>query len=239
MKKLITFTAFLTSLFAYQIQPLTEPLSPYQIVRNNILSGISVDIVREIQKRIGNTKKILVLPWNRAYIMTLKKEGFALFSTVKTKQRENKFKWVGPIGKVEIFMYKNVNNHKVYKTLNDARKVKSIAVIKNDAVTQYLQAKHFHNLNIAFSRSSKTNLEKVAANQSELFPMNGVTASYRIKELGLKGIIVKTKIPPFIKKDIYIAFNKNTPDNIIKKWQKALDEIKKDGTYNKILGHYK
>jgi len=42
-----------------------------------------------------------------------------------------------------------------------------------------------------------------------------------------------------IVKDLYIAFNKNTPDTIIEKWQKALDDIKKDGTYQKILNKYR
>ncbi len=38
---------------------------------------------------------------------------------------------------------------------------------------------------------------------------------------------------------LYIAFSKNTPDDEVKKWQAALDELKKDGTYQKIVDKYK
>ena len=241
MKKLFFFLFLLSNLFSFQIQPVTEVLVPYQIKNGNTLSGISVDIVKEIQKRIGNHKKILVFPWNRSYLMTLKSDKFALFSTLRTNQREHIFKWVGPLLKVKVLMYKNKNNHKIYKTLDDARSVKSIAVVKNDAIAQYLESKGFKNLKVGYSEAakSKNGFEKVANGEVELYPMNEITANYRIKELGLKGKVVATKIPPMIVKDLYIAFNKNTSDTIIEKWQKALDDIKKDGTYQKILNKYR
>jgi polar amino acid transport system substrate-binding protein len=44
------------------IQPLTETWTPYQIETKDGLKGISVDLVREIQNRIGNTKDIKVFP---------------------------------------------------------------------------------------------------------------------------------------------------------------------------------
>ena len=40
------------------------------------------------------------------------------------------------------------------------------------------------------------------------------------------------------KAQLYFAFNKNTSDKIVKEYQKALDAIKKDGTYAKILAKY-
>lgn len=241
MKKLVSFIFLCSLIFAQQIQPVTEILVPYQIKNGNRLSGISVDIVKEIQKRIGNHKKILVFPWNRAYMMTLKSNKFALFSTLRTEQRENLFKWVGPLLKVKVLMYKNKNNPKIYKTLEDAKKVKSIAVVKNDAIAQYLEKQGFKNLKVGYSEEAKsfTGFEKVAKGEVELYPMNEISANYRIKELGLKDKVVPTKIPPMIVKNLYIAFNKNTSDKVIQKWQKALDDIKKDGTYQKILDKYK
>jgi ABC-type amino acid transport substrate-binding protein len=48
-----------------------------------------------------------------------------------------------------------------------------------------------------------------------------------------------TKIPPFLKSTMNIAFNINTDDDIVQKWQKALDDIKADGTYDRIMKKYK
>ena len=94
-------------------------------------------------------------------------------------------------------MFKNKNNKYIYKKLEDAEKVDSIAVVKNDALAQYLKLKGFTNLKIQIARSSKTNIERVANNEAELFPMNETSANYRIKQLGLKDKIVVTQIPPF------------------------------------------
>ncbi|MEJ1296140.1 MAG: transporter substrate-binding domain-containing protein [Candidatus Sedimenticola sp. (ex Thyasira tokunagai)] len=38
--------------------------------------------------------------------------------------------------------------------------------------------------------------------------------------------------------ELYYAFNKNTDDKIIQKWQQALDDLKTDGGYQKILNSY-
>ncbi len=53
--------------------------------------GPSVDIVREIQRRIGSTEEIKVLPWVRAYKLALEEENVVLFSTTYSKIRLNKF----------------------------------------------------------------------------------------------------------------------------------------------------
>merc|ERR1711879_76565 len=93
--------------YADDIQPLTETWTPYQMETKDGLSGISVDLVREIQKRIGNKKEIKVFPWNRGYNLTLEKKGYALFLTTRSKKRENLFKWVGPISSMKLVFFKN------------------------------------------------------------------------------------------------------------------------------------
>lgn len=44
---------------------------------------------------------------------------------------------------------------------------------------------------------------------------------------------------PIMESQLYIAFHKETSEEVIQRWQKALDEIKKDGTYQKILQKYR
>lgn len=42
----------------------------------------------------------------------------------------------------------------------------------------------------------------------------------------------------FFESKLYIAFNKETSDDIINRWKTAFEEIKADGTYDKILERY-
>ncbi len=222
-----------------EIKLLTENMSPWQMKDGDTLTGSSVEIIKEIQKRVNNKEKIIMLPWNRSYNMTLKKDGYALFSTTRTKQREDLFKWVGPLAKVGSSMYKHIDNKTIYNSLYDARKAVNIVVTNNDVQEQYLSKLGFKNLTIRFDKSAQSNFQYLVKKKAELMPIPTSIGAYQLKKLGLKNKIVLTKIKPYFMKELYIAFNINTPDYIINRWQKALDKIKADGTYQKIMNRYK
>jgi len=50
---------------------LTENLPPLNYVKDGVLMGSSVEIVQEIQRRIGSKEPIQVFPWARAYRLVL------------------------------------------------------------------------------------------------------------------------------------------------------------------------
>lgn len=224
---------------ASQIQLLTEELAPWQMKYDQELVGISVEIVQEIQKRIGNDKKIKVFPWNRAYNMTLKKEGFALFSTARSVDREGDFKWVGPLVPLKFVMYKNKNDTKIYKKLSDAKSVAAIAVTKNDVSEQFLRQQGFKNLQVDIGHSGQENIQRVFNGEAQLFSSGYISGHYQIKTLHLSDKIVMTQIPTLFESSLNIAFNINTPNKTINTWQKILEEIKSDGTYDRIIEKYR
>jgi polar amino acid transport system substrate-binding protein len=100
MKKLYLIAASMVllagqSVMSAELTILTENLPPLNYVDNGTLVGPSVEIVREIQKRVGSQEQIQVYPWARAYKMALKDENVILFGMTYTKVRKDKFKWVG------------------------------------------------------------------------------------------------------------------------------------------------
>lgn len=236
----IIFIGFLSSLTmqAKEIQLLTEKFAPYQIHKDGKLSGISVDIVREIQKRVGHNGKMKVYPWNRCYNMALKKDGYAVFSTTRSKIRENLFKWVGPIVPYKVVLFKLKSNKTIYKTLDDAKKANKIAVTKNDVAQQYLASKGFTNF-YTITNGAYNNIKILKTKKAVLYPAGYFRELNILKVAGLENEVVATQIPPLVESNLSIAFNKNTDNKIITKWQKALDDIKADGTYDKILSKYK
>ena len=221
------------------IQPLTETWTPYQIETKDGLKGISVDLVREIQKRIGNTKEIKVFPWKRGYNITLKKKGYALFLTTRSKKRENLFKWVGPISSMKLMFFKNANRDDIkINSLEDAKNVNSIVVAQKTIAHEKLIEYNFKNLEI--NSLANYSLKKLQENKVDLYPVEYHAFMYKLKEMKLEKKIVPVQMKkPIYESQLYIAFNKETDDNIIKKWQKTLDEIKDDGTYENILKRYK
>ncbi len=102
MKKCFVFFAWflltvVNPVVSSELTVLTENLPPLNFVKNNDLIGPSVEIVKEIQKRVESNEEIQVYPWSRAYKKILKDENVVLFGMTHTEERHNKFKWVGPI----------------------------------------------------------------------------------------------------------------------------------------------
>lgn len=228
------------SLFAFDdIQPLTETWVPYQIETKSGLKGISVDLVRQIQKRIGNNKEIKVFPWKRGYNITLNKKGYALFLTTRSKKREELFKWVGPISSMKLVFFKNAHRNDLkINSLEDAKKVNSIVVAEDTISYEKLNELGFKNLEV--NKLANYSFAKLQQNKVDLYPVEYHAFMYKLKQLKQDKKIIPVKMKePIYEAMLYIAFNKQTPNKIIKKWQNALDEIKADGTYKKILDNYK
>ena len=239
MKFLFVLILFITNiLFSKDIHLLTEPRPPFQIETKNGLAGIGADLIKEIQKKVGNKKDITVFPWKRSYYLTMNKKGYALFLTTRSKEREKLFKWVGPISSINLKFFKNASREDLQiNSLDDARKVSSIILEEDTISTQILKKLEFKNLDI--NSISNYVFDKLIENKADLYISDEISFRYRLKLLNLENKIVPVKMKPFYSAKLYIAFNKDTDDKTIQKWQKALDEIKKDGTYLKILERYK
>jgi polar amino acid transport system substrate-binding protein len=102
---------------------LTENLPPLNYLDDGVLVGPSVEIVKEIQKRVGSKKSIKVYPWARAYKMASEEENVVLFGMTYAKVRHDKFKWVGPLAtKRDILVAKKGSGIKI-TSLEDAKKL--------------------------------------------------------------------------------------------------------------------
>lgn len=237
--KLVWITlVFISQSVADDIQPLTETWTPYQMESKDGTYGISVDLVKEIQKRVGNTKEIKVFPWKRGYDITLNKKGYALFLTTRSQKRENLFKWVGPISSMRLVFFKKASREDLnIQTLEDAKKVKSIVVAKKTIAHEKLEELGFKNLDI--NSLANYSLAKLQEDKTDLYPVEYHAFMYKLKEMNLEKDIVPVAMrEPIYESFLYIAFNKDTDDTTIQRWQKALDEINLDGTYKQILSRY-
>ena len=80
----------------------TEEWAPYNYLENGKIKGFSTEIVQEIIKKLNLKYKIQILPAARLHRL-IKDEAYIMsFSLFRTKERENKYKWIGPIAKEAI-----------------------------------------------------------------------------------------------------------------------------------------
>jgi len=223
------------------IKLMTEIFPPFQYEEdgNKKLIGISTEIVQAIQKEINSQGKIKVYPWARGLKILDKKVNTALFSMLRTKEREEKYKWVGPITSMQLVFFKKKGSSITLNTIEDAKKVGKVGVTKGVANYDILREKGFKNLDVITSGQDEKNIRKLVKGRIDLWPTLLMAGVYNSKRMGLVGEVVPIKNVVVFAGDMYIAFNIKTDDKIIQKWQKALDKLKKDKSVERIIQRYK
>jgi polar amino acid transport system substrate-binding protein len=236
MKKLFVLAA---AVFIFSAQPLlsaeltilTENLPPLNYMEDGVLVGPSVDIVKEIQKRVGSHEQIKVYPWARAYKMALEEKNVVLFGMTHTKVREDIFKWVGPLAtKRDILVAKKGSGIKI-NSLEDAKKVKRIGTLRDDTRERLLKSHGFTNLEPV--SDEQKNAKKLALGRIDL---------WTYKKPGLRTVCELAGVDYNEIEEVYhlreielmIAFSKKTSDSIVQKWRDAFSEILADGTIMQI-----
>ena len=246
MRLFIVFFIFCNFLFAQEsIEFYTENSAPFNFEENGELKGIAVDLLLAMSKRadIKLTKKdIKLLPWARAYTL-VKLRKSCLFSTSRIPSREKLFKWVGPIIYLNHSLIAYNNGKKVeIKKFDELRKYKIGTIIDDVAETLLLEKGYPKNRldRISGETGIQRSIMKLFYNRIDLFAYNLYTVRWYAKRMKLNpNLLYEAYLLKTGKKEaLYFAFNKNVSDDTIKKLQKALDSIKKDGTYRKILDKY-
>jgi polar amino acid transport system substrate-binding protein len=238
---LILITLFLPGCSQQPLRIITEENPPYNFTDEmGNVTGQSTEIIRQILAATGTRAAIEVLPWSDGYTIVQKDEGTALYSTARIPQREQLFKWVGPIGTADYWLYGTQATVIQVGTLDDAKKVKSIAVYQNDISQIYLQSQGFSNLDV--SQNAVECVKKLVTGKVDLWMGPSEGLHFIAYAAGVNPAeIVPVKLVR--RADWYIAFSKSTPDSTIQAWQKALDDLKKAdnakmSTYEDIVTSY-
>ena len=216
---------------AEELTVITEKSPPFNFVEKGVLTGSSTEVVREILRRLNLPDNIKVLNWARGYNLALTKPNIVLFSTTRTEDRENLFHWVGPIFKVRFGFYAKKGSGIRLNTLEDAKKIGSIATYKDDVKEQLLKAKGFTNLDS--SKSPVSNLKKLISGRVALWLFDNLGVPLVARQIGIDPDDVELVLP-FQDRYSYIAISKNTPETVVEEWQQTLDGMKRDGTFEQI-----
>jgi len=209
------------------IRILTEEYKPLQYINeDNELDGYAANVIKDTLRELSISKEIELMSWDEAYSLALNEENIALFSTIKNHEREDKFKWVGPIGTLKVNLYKNTYNNFTIDSLDKAKEYK-ISAVKDYAYTENV-------INLGFNNIIECNTEKEALNKL----LNGEVDLYLTSNVTMTELIESENVPAeFIEEafdiwidQFYIAFSKDYKDEYIKKWQNALEKVKQNST---------
>lgn len=239
----IVFLGLISSGHAQNIDDLvlmSEEFPPYNFSRDGKLQGTSIDLMvlclEKLHSKLGR-KDIKILPWARSYHSLLTEKNTVLFAMTRTPQREHLFKWVGPISdSLNVLIAKKTSNIRIRDSKNIVQY--KIGVVRDDAGEQLVVEK----LGIAkdhldIASEARFNILKLDAGRIDLFAYDENVAKWVIKQEGLNPSDFET-VKVIGKGYHYFGFNRDTPDAVIRQFQNALDEIKKEGRYLKIINKY-
>jgi polar amino acid transport system substrate-binding protein len=222
-----------------QAQPLTiytEINSPVQFLgTDGKLTGLAVEVVQEIQKRVGTKDPIQVVPWARGYQELLAKPSVVLFSTARTAERNSQFQWVGPLVEVSFCFYVKADSKVTLKTLEDAKQLGAIGVYRDDARDIFLTKAGFPNLERTIDNVA--NAKKLMAGRIDAFAAASLSVEDLMESAGYPFQDVRPALS-FLKSQYFIAFSRETSEATVHAWGDALDAMKKDRTFERIYRKY-
>jgi len=206
---------------------MTEDYPPENFLENGELKGYCVDILKAVWKNMGVPEQpVQVLPWARGYAMVQTEPNHMLFAMARNSERENKFKWVGPIYKASYKLFSLEDKNLQIKNIDDAKKFK-IGVIRNDIGETLLTQAGFPDRSLT-KVNSLTQLIKML--KADRFDMICSTDASLKNEINRDNSINLKHKTAWLVEDIqvYYAFSKSTDDDIVARFQKSLNSINEE-----------
>jgi polar amino acid transport system substrate-binding protein len=194
--------------------------------------GISTDKVRAALERAGLSYTIELLPWKRAYAAARERRDACVYSTSRTPEREDQFKWVGPIDSADWVLMARAGSRIALHALEDARPYR-IGTYNGDARDGYLRSRGFR---VDPAPNDLTNPRKLLLGRIDLWAAALRVGSPVLEQNGWAGKIVPVLV--FNRIDVYLACNLAVPDGVIARLNGAIAVLEREGAMNRIERAY-
>jgi polar amino acid transport system substrate-binding protein len=229
----------------HEIQILTEENFPLQFTRDNQPSGFAVELVQLVLDRSPLTGRVEIIPWARAYKIAQEEANTLLFSTRRSVDREDKFKWAAPVfshGLIPTYEQSQAQNDMVFIcradgkiTINSREQAKQylVATLRGDYLTEYLSnSLAWPADKLVLTRDLDDVIKLLEASRVDMAVMENSDYESLLERWGFD---VSHFVPCFtIKKPIihlYFTFSLSTSDRLVTLFSETLESIYADGSY--------
>lgn len=242
-KNIIKFSCFGLMIYAMPAMAATLELvtlqyPPYQYEENGQTKGVVVEIVKEVFLRMQQPVNITLMPWARSLKMIEVGTADAIFTAYKTAEREAFADYSKEVLMPQVVSLFVLNDSHI-KFDGDLQKLAnySFGVVNNvsygDVFDNAVKNKLIKVPDVAYT--GEQNIEKLLVKRFDILVSNKYGALYILKR---KNALDKIKeLAPEVQAiPSYMAFSKKRNLNLIRdKFDEILLEMKKDGTYEKIM----
>lgn len=246
MKTLLTLACaslMFASIASYGKEKLTfytEQFPPYNMTMDGKafahkaedISGLCTDMVKQMITQLPYDTQIKLRNWNYGMSTVKRKLNHGLFCTARTPEREDSFKWVGPLTEIRWTLFAKPDSSITLESLDDARQYR-IGGYKGDVMTAYLEDKGFE---VSALVNDSVNPKRLLLGQIDLWVADELSGPYVASDSadinGLKPVLTFNVSP------LYLAINADTDQRIIDELNKAFESVRRSGQLEVIERTY-
>ncbi|WP_292593993.1 transporter substrate-binding domain-containing protein [Mesotoga sp. UBA5847] len=215
---------------------LTEEYPPVTFKgENGEPTGFVTEMVKEILRRNDMSGEILIVPWSIGYELASNLPNVFLFSMDQTEQRRDNFEWIGPVGKNTAYLYARKDTDAPATDLESAKTVAAIGTTTNWWTEQLLKEMGFENL--VSSLDPLDTVVQLFEGETDLAVFTDLTVGELVKNAGYSMDDLEALIE-LQTNYFYIAASKGTNFGMILSFQKTLDEMKRDGSFEETIREF-
>lgn len=215
---------------AVRLRLLSEEFPPVNFTQDGQPAGLAVDVVQAVLARRGERLPIEFMPWARAYREAQGAAPVALFAAARIPERESLFQWVGPIVSFYSSFYARAGAERL-RRFDDARRASDVLVVRDWYTAQQLASEGFTNLRHV--ADPVQGLRMLLAGRAPLFAAERISMPATLAAAGIEPGLLE-EVYTYASSDGYIAFSLATPRRVVAAWQRELDAMKRDGSFQSI-----
>ncbi|MGV6393767.1 substrate-binding periplasmic protein [Pseudomonas caspiana] len=222
---------------AERYQVVTEEWAPYNYLENHQIAGMTTEIVRAIMAITGDDFEIVLLPSMRASHVLKSKPRTILYSMFRTPEREQSFKWVGPIVEESIHPWQLAKALPV-SSLKQLMHAPQITTRHAGLLPDLLRSMGFSNLDRSATESLQLYRMLLAGRTQIIIGDTDAGVAYYSRQLGLADGTLRQIPIELYRSSLYIAFSADSDDTLIAAWANALEQLRESGELARIKRRY-
>jgi polar amino acid transport system substrate-binding protein len=227
----------LTPVLAADLVAYTGEWAPYNYKEGNAIKGISSDLLRAACHEAKLECELNYVPWTRAYKTVSSTRNSVLYTTARKASREHEFIWVGPILPRTTWVYGRAGLEQSVRTPKDLASLR-VGVVRGEAAYQDLQAAGVPESAFVVLPANIDLLRMISRSMIDVLVETEVGMDWNLRTGGQSPDTISKLMKLSDEGGYYFALNLNSDPALAAKLQAAVDQLRRNGTFDSILKKY-
>jgi len=219
----------LKNLSQFRIVTTEEPPTNYK--DQNKLVGTTVDIIEEIKRYLNLKIDIEVMPWTRSYKIAKEKPNVVIFTAGRTKERiDHGFHFIGPVITRKHALWRKAGNTSGITSIQDIKSMNLfVGSMRGDWRSKFFKGQ---GVRVQEVGNNEQNILKLLRGRIHLWISSDIEIPPLFNKLGVDMKAIELAYV-FKEASSYIMISRDTPKDMVEKWQKAYADIQKSDFFQK------